>query len=148
MEKPSNCRPISLTSISCKILEHIIFSSIMGHLDSQNLLAKEQHGFRKGRSCETQLTLFVHDILAAGDRHAHVDATFLDFRKAFDKVPHLKLIQKLESYGIDTHVIGWIKEFLNDREQRVVLDGVSSDTIQLTSGVPQGSVIGFVPSVN
>ena len=111
-----NYRPISLTSNSCKILKHIIFSSIIGHLESQDLLAKEQNGFRNGRSCETQLTLFVHDIFAAGDRHVQVDAIFLDFRKAFDKVPHLKLIQKLEAYGIDTRVIGWIKDFLNDRE--------------------------------
>ena len=69
-KKPSNYRSISLTSISCKIFEHIISSSILGHLGSQNLLAKEQHGFRIGRSCEAQLTLFVHDILAAGDRHS------------------------------------------------------------------------------
>ena len=141
-EIPSNYRPISLTSISCKALEHIIVSSIMGHLDSQHLLAKEQHGFRKGRSCETQLALFVHDILDSGDRHVPVDAIFLDFRKAFDKVPHSKLLVKLKAYGIHNNVIGWIKDFLYNREQRVVLDGISSDAVKVTSGVPQGSVLG------
>ena len=84
----------------------------------------------------------MHDALVAGDRHIQVDAIFLDIRKAFSKVKHSKLIQKLEAYGIDNHVMDWIKDFLNDREQRVVLDGVSSDTIKVTSDVPQGSALG------
>jgi hypothetical protein len=141
-EQPSNYRPISLTSIACKFLEHIIVSSIMKHLDSQDLLNKFQHGFRKGRSCETQLALFTHDILLSGDGNTPVDAIFIDFKKAFDKVPHSKLLLKLKSYGIDNNVISWIREFLSDRVQRVVLDGITSSEVKVSSGVPQGSVIG------
>ena len=141
-ESPCNYRPISLTSISCKVLEHIIVSSVMRHLDGQNLLIASQHGFRKGRSCETQLALFTHDILVSGEDNVPVDAIFLDFKKAFDKVPHNKLIIKLQSYGLDGNVINWIRDFLSQRVQRVVLDGATSDEVDVTSGVPQGSVIG------
>jgi hypothetical protein len=87
-----NYRPISLTSLSCKILEQIIVSNIMTHLDKNDFLHKSQHGFRKFRSCETQLALFLHDILTSGESKKQVDAVFLDFKKPFDKVPHNKLI--------------------------------------------------------
>jgi hypothetical protein len=141
-QDPGNYRPISLTSLSCKILEHIIVSNIMTHLDNNDFLHKSQHGFRKFRSCETQLALFLHDILTSGESKKQVDAVFLDFKKAFDKVPHNKLILKLQSCGLNLKMVNWIRDFLSDRKQKVVIDGISSDIVRVTSGVPQGSVIG------
>ena len=141
-EDPANYRPISLTSLSGKIMEHIITSSLMSFLEASNFIIRNQHGFRKTRSCETQLALLTHDVLKSAENKRQVDAIFLDFRKAFDKVPHKKLLYKLKIAGINAEVIEWIKDFLTDREQRVVLDGISSNLVKVTSGVPQGSVIG------
>jgi hypothetical protein len=106
------------------------------------LLNKFQHGFRKGRPRETQLTLFSHDILLSGDGNIPVDAMFIDFKKAFDEVPLCKLLLKLKSYGIDNNVLSWIREFLSECVQRVVLHGITSSEVKVSSGVPQGSVIG------
>ena len=141
-DDPANYRPISLTSLSGKLLEHIITSSLMGYLEANNFFARNQHGFRKTRSCETQLALLIHDILKSAENKRQVDAIFLDFRKAFDKVPHHKLLHKLKIAGINSQVLVWIEHFLNDRKQRVVLDGICSNVVEVTSGVPQGSVIG------
>ena len=140
--KPDDFRPISLTSIFCKVLEHIICSYLMRFLSENAAITPSQHGFRKGRSCESQLALLNHDIMQAADEGFRTDAIFLDFRKAFDTVPRPKLIQKLKAYGINDQITQWIVSFLTCRSQRVVLDGVYSDEIDVTSGVPQGSVIG------
>lgn len=142
--KPSNYRPVSLTSISCKLLEHIIVSNIMGHLEKNNILYTWQHGFRSGRSTETQLVSFVHDLASNLDQRKQVDVVVLDFSKAFDKVSHPHLALKLEHYGIRGPMLDWIVSFLRGRTQRVVLDGVASDIVGVTSGVPQGSVLGPV----
>ena len=139
---PGNYRPISLTCVCCKIMEHILGSSIMKHLDENNLLSPAQHGFRKGLSCETQLVMLTDMLGKALDTKQSVDAIFLDFSKAFDRVPHGRLISKLSSYNLDDKVIAWIKSFVSHREQRVVLDGELSDPVDVTSGVPQGSVLG------
>ena len=117
---PSNYHPISLTSICCKVLEHIIYSSISSHLENHQLIREEQHGFQKNKSCETQL---IYTILNDG---GEVDALFLDFSKAFDKVPHVRLLQKLEHYRICPQLVNWIKDFLGQRQQQVVLNGVTS----------------------
>jgi ribonucleases P/MRP protein subunit RPP40 len=114
----------------------------MRFLSDNVAITRSQHGFRKGRSCESQLALLNHDIMRAADEGFRTDAIFLDFKKAFDTVPHEKLIKKLESYSIDDQIIQWIKSFLTGRSQRVVLDGVCSDELEVSSGVPQGSVIG------
>jgi sarcosine oxidase/L-pipecolate oxidase len=98
---PGNYLPTSLTSLSCKIFEHIIVSTIMTYLDNRNFFHDNQHSFWKGRSCETQLTLFLRDILKASDSKTKVDAIFLDFKMAFNKVPHKKLILKLQSWGVN-----------------------------------------------
>ena len=105
----ANYRPISLTSISCKLMEHILQSSIMRHLDTHGILTDSQHGFRKRRSCDTQLLLAIDDLQRALDNNLQVDAILLDFSKAFDKVSHARLAMKLEHYGITDHNLGWIK---------------------------------------
>ena len=102
--KPENYRPISLTSIVCKTIEHIIHSQIIHHLDNHDLLAETQFGFRKRRSCESQLLLTIND-LAEGLRDKHqIDTILLDFSKAFDRVPHERLLQKFHHYGVRGHL--------------------------------------------
>ena len=108
---PLNYRPISLTSVPCKVMERLIRNKIVEHLEDNNLLSNHQHGFRSRRSCLTQLLEYfteLHDIVDLGDP---VDAIYLDCKKPFDTVPHKRLIKKLESYGIRGKVLRWIKNF-------------------------------------
>ena len=110
----SNYRPISLTSIACKCLEHIINHHVMSHLDRYSILHEEQHGFRKGRSCESQLILTIQDLAKGLDDGSQIDAILLDFSKAFDKVSHQRLLGlcKLNHYGVRGQVLNWITSFL------------------------------------
>ena len=140
--RAANYRPVSLTSICCKIQEHIIHHSVMKHLDKHHILNDTQHGFRKKRSCETQLVLTVQDLAKGLDDNKQIDAVLLDFSKAFDKVSHRLLQQKLHHYGIRGHTLGWIKSFLGGRSQRVVCEGIQSSECEVASGVPQGTVLG------
>ena len=137
----SNYRPVSLTCVCCKMLEHIMYSSIMAHLDCHKILSEFQHGFRKQRSCETQLLLTIHDFTSSLEAGDQLDAVVLDFLKAFDRVPHKRLCMKLEHYGIRGPALHWLENFLSDRTQQVILDGCRSDTLPVTSGVPQGTVL-------
>ena len=116
----------------------------MNHLDAHNILTDSQHGFRPKRSCETQLITTHHDIARLLDIPdiKQVDAILLDFAKAFDKVPHRRLTHKLQHYGITGPTLHWITAFLTHRTQRVLLDGSSSDSVTVSSGVPQGTVLG------
>ena len=114
----------------------------MKHLDKHNILNDSQHGFRKKRSCETQLLITSHDLASILNRHSQADVAVLDFSKAFDKVPHNRLIQKLNSCNLHSDVVGWIASFLKNRTQRVVVDSHSSTESPVLSGVPQGSVLG------
>jgi len=139
---PANYRPISLTSVCCKLMEHVIHSQVMSHLEQHDILADQQHGFRKRRSCETQLVLTLQDLASGLDNSEQIDAILLDFSKAFDKVPHQRLAQKLHHYGIRGNLLHWVQSFLSDRSQRVLVEGHTSASASVTSGVPQGSVLG------
>ena len=98
---PQNYRPVSLTSICCKLLEHIVCRHVMNHLEKNNILSNLQHGFRSGHSCESQLVITMNDLLEAFNDKDQVDLIILDFSKAFDMVPHQKLLHKFRIYGID-----------------------------------------------
>ena len=138
----ANYRPISLTCICCKLFEHVVTHHIMDHAQEHNILYALQHGFRGMLSCETQLVEFLHDLAVNCHEGKQTDVLVMDFSKAFDKVGHERLLEKIASYGITGLTKQWIRQFLSDRRQRVVIDGESSDTVPVTSGVPQGSVLG------
>ena len=141
-DEAKNYRPISLTSICSKTMEHILFHNIMSHLNSNNILIENQHGFRAGHSCATQLLTLTEDILHALDQKKQVDIILLDFAKAFDTVPHQRLLKKLKHYGMINDILNWIKAWLTDWTQHVLLKGESSPSKIVTSGVPQGTVLG------
>ena len=138
---------MSITCICCKTLEHTLVSNINKHLALDSILADCQHGFRSQRSCETQLVQFVHDIIsnmdcAVNSGHKQTDLIIMDFAKAFDKVPHRRLLHKLDYYGIRGFTHKWINSSLSGRTQQVVLDGKASVPVPVLSGVPQESVLG------
>lgn len=139
---PGNYRPISLTSSCCKILEHIIANYISKFLNDNGLLSCFQHGFRKGFSTVTQLTSIVHSFAGVLDKSGQVDVIFLDFQKAFDLVSHSQLMHKLHSIGLPAFITNWISSYLSDRTQYVSIEDKCSKSLPVTSGVPQGSVLG------
>ena len=139
---PGNYRPVSLTSIVCKVFESFIRKSLFDHFVKNDLLSEEQYGFCGGRSCTTQLLNTLYDWFTYLDENIPVDVVYLDFRKAFDTVPHERLMSKLFGYGVKGKIYNWIKDFLKDRTQYVNINENKSDNVPVTSGVPQGSVLG------
>ena len=147
----SNYRPISLTSQVCKVMEKLVKESIVAHLNKRNLIRESQHGFMEGKSCLTNLLSFLETATSYNDDGLPVDVLYLDFSKAFDKVPHQRLITKLKAHGIGNTVANWVEGWLTDREQRVTIKGKQSPWLPVKSGVPQGSVLGptlFVVYIN
>ena len=116
-----------------KICKHVL-----DHLERNNILTLLNHGFRSGYSCETQLVSTVHDLLGKFDSGSQIDMIILDFSKAFDTVPHSKLLHKIKLYGVDGNINAWLCDFLTNR----MIDGEESDSVTVDSGVPQGTVLG------
>ena len=117
-----NYRPVSLTSVICKLLETIIRDHMMYFLVKHRLINTFKHEFLKARSCLTNLLCFFEEITKWVNDGSPVDGIYLDFQKAFDKVPHQRLILKLKSHGMGNSIINWIEQWLTDRRQRVVID--------------------------
>ena len=138
----ANYRPVSLTCLCCKMLEHFIASNVMNHVVKCSILSDCQHGFHARRSCETQLVTLQQDLVSTLDKGVQTDMVVLDFSKAFERVQHRRLLRKLHHYGIRGNINQSIASFLLGRALRVTVEECSSDSMPVVSGLPQGSVLG------
>ena len=139
---PANYRPVSLTSHVIKIFERVVRRHLVQYLEGHNLISAKQHGFRKGRSCLTQLLNHIDNIMQNLLDGCDTDVVYLDYAKAFDKVDHAILLTKLKRYGITGQLHQWLTEFLTNRQQVVTVNGQHSHPAPVLSGVPQGTVLG------
>ena len=152
-DDPSNYRPVSLTSVVAKICEKVIKERWMRYLEETGSLEECQFGFRNGKSCTTNLLSFYSRLVdIVQERDGWVDCVYLDLRKAFDKVPHKRLLWKLEHIGgLKGRLLCWMEDYLKDREMRTVIKNEKSNWCSIESGVPQGSVLApvmFVVYIN
>ncbi|CAM4595088.1 unnamed protein product [Lepidochelys kempii] len=139
---PGNYRPVSLTSVVCKVLEKVLKEKVVKDIEVNGKWDKIQHCFTKGRSCQTNLISFFEKVTDFLDKGNAVDLIYLDFSKAFNTVPHGEVLVKLDKMGINMKIERWIRNWLKGRLQRVLLKGELSGWREVTSGVPQGLVLG------
>ena len=139
---PSNYRPVSLTSVACKLMEMCVNDVLMQYLSVYNLISEAQHGFLKKHSSSTQLLECIRDWSTLISAKKSIDVVYLDFAKAFNSVSHPKLLHKLRGYGITGDLLLWITAFLSDRLESVVVGNSISEYCHVTSGTPQGSILG------
>ena len=139
-----NYRPISLTNHLIKIFERLVCKHIVHHLVQNSMICKNQHGFQKCRSCVTRLIPHIDTVLQNLQNNMDTDVIYLDYARAFDKVNHQILLQKLPIYGIRGKLLKWLESYLTDRTQTVVVNGHHSMPGTVKSGVPQGTVFGPV----
>ena len=137
-----NYRPVSLTCVVCKVMEKLVRKALMDHLEENDIVTREQHGFVSGRSCIAHLLEVMDSWTEVVNEGGSVDVIYTDFQKAFDSVPHHRLMRKVSACGIRGKLLRWINDFLANRTQRVVINGEKSQEGNVTSGIPQGSVLG------
>ena len=125
--RAENYRPISLTSIACKMMKSLVKDVITIHVRFNQLLSDKQHGFISGRSTVRQLLSYLDMCVESIVDGSVIDSIYLDFAKEFDTVPHRRLIGKLEAYGVKGNILKWIKSFLIGRTQVVKVNGEESD---------------------
>jgi len=148
---PANYRPVSISSTFCKLMERVIVTHMLLHLERHNLLSKEQHGFLQKRSTLTNLTETMNDWTLSLENKTTQTAVYIDFKRAFDMVPHDKLLYKLRVYGFGGNLLLWIGNFLKNRTQATKVGSSISSFKSISSGVIQGSCLGpllFVIYIN
>jgi len=134
---PSDYKPVSLTVNLCKFFESVMRDNVIKHLEKHKLVNGSQYEFVRNKSCLTNLLMFIEEVTNPLDSGYPVDVIYLDFQKAFDKVPHCRLVSILVAHRISGDVLRWIENWLSGRKQRVVLGGQVSKWRDILSGVPQ-----------
>ena len=142
--EPGNYRGVSLTSATGKLLERFVKNEIEAYVEENKLIKDSQHGFRRGRSTQTNLIEFLDTTTSWHDDGSCFDVFYLDFSKAFDVICHKRLMVNLEAIGIRGKLLKWIQDWISKRKQRVVIDGKYSEWVLVESSVIQGSVLGGI----